>query len=138
MSRGSAWSDNEVAALVAIWGDEDIQEQLDGATRNKSIFETISKKLQESGYNRDWQQCRAKIKNLKAEYKKIKDHNGVTGNARKTFKFYNKSDEILGHRPASAPAFLVDTGSPSHGTATAQSQKSDIEGGTDGKGYTIT
>ena len=60
MSRGSAWSDNEVAALVAIWGDEDIQEQLDGATRNKSIFETISKKLQESGYNRDWQQCELK------------------------------------------------------------------------------
>lgn len=53
MSRGSAWSYNEVAALIAIWGDEDIQEQLDGAARNKAIFETISKKLQESGYNRE-------------------------------------------------------------------------------------
>ena len=28
----------------------------------------ISKKLQESGYNRDGQQCRAKIKNLEEEY----------------------------------------------------------------------
>ena len=70
MSRGSAWSDNEVSALtIILWGDEDIQEQFDGATRNRTIFETITKRLQESGYNRDWQQCRAK---LKAEYKKIK------------------------------------------------------------------
>lgn len=60
----------------------------------------------------------------------MKDHNGVTGNGRKTFKFYDKLDEILGHRPASAPNFLVDTG---HGTANAQSQESDAEGGTDGK-----
>ena len=71
MSRGSAWSD-EVSALITIWGDEDIQNQLNGATRNKTIFETIAKKLQKNGYNSDWQQCRAKIQNLKAEYKKIK------------------------------------------------------------------
>jgi hypothetical protein len=139
MSHGSASSDNEVSALITIWGDENIQDQLDGATRNKAIFETIAKKLQESGYNRDWQQCRAKLKNLKKlNTKKIKDHNGVTGNGRKTFKFYNKLDEILGHRPSSAPAFLVDTGSPSHGTTTtAQLQESDAEGGTDGKGEHI-
>ena len=61
MSHGSAWSDNEVAALIAIWGDADIQDQLDGATRNKTIFDKISKKLQENGYNMDGQQCRAKI-----------------------------------------------------------------------------
>ena len=136
MSRGSAWSDNEVAAPIAIWGDADIQDQLDGAARNKTIFDKISKKLQESGYNRDGQQCRAKIKNLKGEYKKVKDHNGVTGNGRKSFKFYKKLDEILGHRPASAPSFLVDTSSPSHSmmTVTAQSQENDAEEEeTDGK-----
>ena len=126
-----------MSALITIWGDEYIQEQLDGATRIRTIFETIAKRLQESGYNRDWQQCRAKLKNLKAEYKKIKDHNGVTGNGRKTFKFYNKLDEILGHRPASAPAFLVDTGSPTNGTTTAQLQESDAEGERDGKGEHI-
>ena len=37
MSRGSAWADAEVNALITIWGEADIQEQLDGATRNKSI-----------------------------------------------------------------------------------------------------
>ena len=51
-------------------------------------------------------------------------------------KFY-KLDEILVHRPASALTFLVDTGSPSHGTTTAQLHDSDAEGGTDGKGHTF-
>ena len=95
MSRGSSWSDTEVTALISIWGDADIQEQLDGATRNRSIYEHISKKLHESGIEQDWQQCKAKIKNLKLDYKKIKD--GVTGNGRKTCKFYDKLDAILGH-----------------------------------------
>lgn len=110
MSHSSAWSDAEVTALISIWGDTDIQEQVDGATWNKTIFVTISKRLQENGYERD---CRAKIKNLKGEYKKVKDHNGVTGNGRKTFKFYKKLDESLGHRPGSAPTVLLDAGSSS-------------------------
>ena len=78
-SRGSAWSDAEIVALISIWGEADIQEQLDGVTRNKSIFISISEKLKESGYDRDWLQCRAKIKNLEADYKKVKDYNGELG-----------------------------------------------------------
>ena len=127
MSRDSTWSDAEVSALIDVWGEADIQEQLDGATRNQTIFVNIAKKLKESGYDRDWQQCRAKIKNLKAEYKKVKDYNGVTGNVRKSFKFYQKLDEILGHRPASSPAVLLDTGSSTLTTTEADAEESDSE-----------
>ena len=97
----------------------------------------ISKKLQESGYNRDGQQCRAKIKNLEEEYNIIMGY--ITENGRKSFKFYKKLDEILRHQPASAPSFLVNTGSLSHSmtTVTAQSQESDAEEErTDGKQQT--
>ena len=125
MSRGSTWSDSEVAALITISGEADIQEQLDGATRNKNIYLRISKKMTESGFTRDWQQCKAKIKNLKFDYKKIKDHNGVTGNGRKTCKFFDKLDAILGHRPASAPSVLMDAGSSSLPTAELHSQSQD-------------
>ena len=104
-----AWSNQEVKALLSIWGDVFIQTQLDGAKRNKDVFVLISKKLQELGHSRDWKQCRCKIKNLKTMYKKVKDHNGVTGNGRKCFKFYQELDRILGHRPASAPTILLDT-----------------------------
>ena len=52
-------------------------------------------------------------KNLKADYKKVKDYNGETGKNRKTCKFFEKLDVILGHRPASAPSVLLDAGSSS-------------------------
>ena len=111
MNRSGAWSDRETKALISIWGEVNIQEQLDGATRNKTVFVDISKQLQRLGYDKDWQQCRIKVKNLKNQYKKVKDHNGVTGNRRKVFKYYEQLDRILGHRPASLPTVLVDTAS---------------------------
>ena len=112
-SRGSMWSDNEVRALIAIWGESDVQEELDGATRNKVVFQEIAKKLKEQGYNRDLEQCRNKIKNIKKEYRIVKDNNGETGRGRKTCKFYRELDAILGHRPASVPTSLLDTGNSS-------------------------
>ena len=101
MTRGTIWSEKEVRALIHVWGDGKIQEELDGAKKNKPIFQTISKKLQDHGYNRDWQQCRAKIKSLKGEYRAVKNHNGGTGRGHKTCKFFSELDEILGFRLAS-------------------------------------
>ena len=109
-TRGSSWSDNEVRTLISIWGEDNIQEELDGAVRNQVIFNDIAAKMREKGYERDWQQCRTKIKNLKKEYRQIKDHNGQTGRGRKVCKFYKELDSILGHRPASVPTVLFDTG----------------------------
>ena len=87
MTRGTIWSEKEVRALIHVW-DCKIQEELDGAKRNKPIFQTISKKLQEHGCNRDRQQCTAKIKSLKGEYRAVKNHNAGTGRGRKTCKFF--------------------------------------------------
>ena len=116
-SRGSYWSDNEVRALIAIWGESRVQEELDGAVRNQAIFSNIAKKMHEKGFDRDWLQCRHKIKNLKKEYRQIKDHNGQTGRGRKSHKFYKELDAILGHRPATAPAVLLDTGTTSNSSS---------------------
>ena len=43
----------------------------------------------------------------------MKDHNGETGRGRKTCKFFKELDSILGHRPASVPAALLNTGTGS-------------------------
>ena len=64
MNRGTVWSDKEVQALIAIWGESSVQEELDGAARNQAVYQRIAKQLREQGYDRDWKQCRAKIKNL--------------------------------------------------------------------------
>ena len=66
-NRSALWSDCEVRALIAVWGESNVQEEFDGAVRNKVVFVAISDKLMQQGYNRDWQQCRTKIKNLNTE-----------------------------------------------------------------------
>ena len=83
-NRGTIWTDKEIKALLAIWGDSKIQEELDGAVRNQVVFQRIAKQLKEQGIQRDWKQCRAKVKNLKTKYREVKDNNGKTGKGRQT------------------------------------------------------
>ena len=73
-NRGTTWADKEVKALLTIWGESKIREELDGAVRNKFVYESIMKKLREEGYKREWKQFRAKVKNLETKYRKIKDN----------------------------------------------------------------
>ena len=74
------------------------------------VYEEISRKMKEQGYNRDTEQCRDKGKNLKKQYREVKDNNKETGRGRKSCKFFNELDSILGHRPATVPPTLLDTG----------------------------
>ena len=126
-NRGALWFDGEVRALIAVWGESNVQEELDGAVRNKVIFVAISDELLQQGYNRDWQQCRTKIKNQKRNTV-VKDHNGETGRGRKTCKFFSELDTILGHRPASTPSVLLDTGMSSLSQGDSQDEEREING----------
>ena len=56
--------DNEVRALISIWEEEKIQEELDRAVRNQVIFNDIATKMREKGCQR-LEQCRTKNKHLK-------------------------------------------------------------------------
>uniref|UniRef100_M3Y0P4 Myb/SANT-like DNA-binding domain-containing protein n=1 Tax=Mustela putorius furo TaxID=9669 RepID=M3Y0P4_MUSPF len=92
---GKHWTVPEVRALIGIWSDISIQQQLEGTVRNKRIFEQIAAKLQKFGIERDWKQCRTKYKNLKHEYKIVRmaQDQGIT----KSMKFFTELDAILGH-----------------------------------------
>ena len=107
MARGNLWSDEEVHALIAIWGEEEVQSQLDGATRNKKVYDDIAKKLTELGFHRTGQQCREKIKKLKSDYRRAKDRNNLTGRGRSILNYFTELDAILGSRPTSAPDNVV-------------------------------
>ena len=59
----------------------------------------------------------------------MKDHNGETGRGRKPCKFFKELDAILGHRSASVPFVLLDTGAISQSSsASAQPDDSAAEG----------
>ena len=107
--RGYSWTDAEVKALLVIWAKDKIQQELEGAKRNKVVFENISRKLLESGIKRDWKQCRAKVKKLKTSYKKAKDKNNVNGGPRATCSFFYALDSILGSRPATHTPVLLES-----------------------------
>ena len=69
---GAGWSVDETRALISVWGQANVQSQLDGVMRNRVIFERIARDMEELGYERTWQQCRTKIKNLTQKYRKVR------------------------------------------------------------------
>ncbi len=105
----AAWCDEETIKLVEIWGDEEIQALLEGCTRNNHIYDKIARGMVEAGYERSGVQCRDKIKKLKGEYKKVKDHNNETGKRRKAWKLYDCMNEVLGNKPATRPPIVIDS-----------------------------
>ncbi len=110
VDRGSTWEDEEVFLLIGIWADEKIQQQLDSCSRKKPIFEKMAKKLLEKGgFARSCNQIREKIKQLKQRYKKIKDNNQLSGRSQKTFKFFDKLDEVIGDRPIKRPSSVLES-----------------------------
>ena len=104
----AAWTDCETLKLIELWSEDDVQAQLEGCKRNRAVFEKISQGMNDAGFQRTANQCREKIKNLRAEYKKVKDNN-QTGNNRKTCKFYEKLDSVLGSKPATRPPVVNDS-----------------------------
>jgi len=72
----------ETLQLIEIWGDDRIQAQLEGTHRNKDVYTKIAREMSEAGFERTFQQCRDKLKKLKAEYIKLKDKQGRTREGR--------------------------------------------------------
>ena len=127
MARGSLWGDEEVKALIAIWGKEGIQSQLDGTTRNIKVYGKISDCLCELSFKRTAVQCREKLKKLKSEYRRAKDHNNRSGRGRTICTYFNQLDAILGCRPASAPNSVVGSMCQNSDTGTSPSEAGSSE-----------
>ena len=49
-TMAAGWSTQETKMLVSIWGEADVQSQLDGVIRNKVIYEKISRKMEVAGF----------------------------------------------------------------------------------------
>uniref|UniRef100_A0A673TC03 Myb/SANT-like DNA-binding domain-containing protein n=1 Tax=Suricata suricatta TaxID=37032 RepID=A0A673TC03_SURSU len=118
---GKHWTVPEIRALIGIWSDISIQQQLEGTVRNKRIFEQIAAKLQECGIERDWKQCRTKYKNLKHEYKIVRmaQDQGIT----KSMKFFTELDAILGHNKTETSEQEFQDGEPAKGRANVKTEE---------------
>ena len=66
-----SWNTEETSTLISWWGDESVQSALDSAYQNHHVFEQIACDMSDKGYEKTWQQCRTKIKNLTQKYRKV-------------------------------------------------------------------
>lgn len=108
----SVWGDDETRKLIEIWGDEHIQAQLENfSVRNSIIHAKISERMKDQGFTRSARQIDTKLKHLKEVYRKYKDKINKSGTgASKPPKFFDDIDSILGTRPQTQPAFVIDSG----------------------------
>ena len=117
-SRGQNWSERETQALVSIWSEDRIQRELKKSVRNDLAFTQISRELAEHGYVHTVEQCRAKVKSLKAKYKQIADRMRRSGTGRESdeesevpsvFPFFDDMDVVMGGRASVTPVHLLDS-----------------------------
>ena len=120
-NRGSSWTDAETRYLFELWRDNFPFSK----KRNSTVWDAIAKKLnsifKDQGIPsyRTGAQCKARIKYLQDEYKRVKDHNSRSGNNRKSFEYYDEMYEVLGSKPNITPKEVVECGLAEDANATA-------------------
>ncbi|KAF3705093.1 Zinc finger and SCAN domain-containing protein 29 Zinc finger protein 690 [Channa argus] len=90
-----AWGDGETEALLNIWGSEEIQENLNGCTKNKHIFMQISQVMASQGFLRTPEQCQTRIKRLRANFRNFLE--GRKGEKQEC-KFFDQLVQIFGSK----------------------------------------
>ncbi|XP_053897017.1 myb/SANT-like DNA-binding domain-containing protein 2 [Malaclemys terrapin pileata] len=107
--RAPAWTVREVLDLIAVWGEDSVLAELRSKRQNAKTFEKISKGIMERGHNRDSEQCRVKVKELRQAYQKTKEANGRSRSELQTCCFYGELHSILGGAPTTTPPLTVDS-----------------------------
>jgi len=71
-NRNPNWTDAEITRFLIILMEEPVLNDLN-AQRNKQVFCYVSRKMAGEGCEKTWDQCRVKLKNLKSQWRYVKD-----------------------------------------------------------------
>ena len=80
-NRNPNWTDQEIIRFLEILQDDQVIKDL-AANRNKQVFCYVAQKLATEGSEKTWDQCRIKLKNLKSQYRYVKDRIPNIGNSK--------------------------------------------------------
>uniref|UniRef100_UPI003AADD71D uncharacterized protein n=1 Tax=Centroberyx gerrardi TaxID=166262 RepID=UPI003AADD71D len=86
------WSMGETKALLNIWADDNVQQQMEGVCRNEEVIQFMVDELAKLGIQRTTTQVREKLKKMRHLYKTVKR------DGRKNFPFFELMDSVLGGR----------------------------------------
>ena len=112
MAANINWTDEETEALLNLWAEENVQNELDNySIRNNVIYGKLSAALSDLGILRTAKQCNSKLKHLREKYRVYKDKIAKSGaGGCKPPKFFDQIDRILGSRPQTRPLHILDSG----------------------------
>ncbi|KAI3467658.1 hypothetical protein Pfo_024321 [Paulownia fortunei] len=102
--RAETWVQEETRALISLRKEIDLL--FNTSKSNKHLWDNISLKMREKGFDRSPTMCTDKWRNLLKEYKKAK-HNNQDGNGNGSAKmnYYKDIEEILRERSKNGPSW---------------------------------
>ncbi|XP_032682070.1 uncharacterized protein LOC116849238 [Odontomachus brunneus] len=74
-----------------------------GKITQKRAWDQISKEMIGKGYFVTGKKCSTRINTMKRTYKVVEDHNGKSGNNKRTWPYYDIMESLLGKKPYMAP-----------------------------------
>ncbi|KAF3334229.1 trihelix transcription factor GT-1-like isoform X1 [Carex littledalei] len=120
--RAETWVQEETLCLIALRREMD--SHFNTTKSNRHLWEQISAKMREKGYDRSPTMCTDKWRNLLKEFKKAKHHSKGSGPAK--ISYYKELDELLKERTKNTPyKSPMPTNSVAIGTASAATSKVD-------------
>ncbi|XP_048350072.1 zinc finger protein with KRAB and SCAN domains 2-like [Sphaerodactylus townsendi] len=109
VGRGVSWRDRETRDLIEIWGELELHSRIKKCQRNIHLFEMAVTEMRERGHKRSPLECRNKFKALKRDYKRVVQHNSISGNSRKTCPYYEELDMLLETNATIRPMGIVSS-----------------------------
>ena len=65
------WTAAATKALIGIWWEPNVQEQLDNVRGNQDTYKGITKEIGELGYLKKLEMCRVRVKNLTRSFREV-------------------------------------------------------------------
>ncbi|KAH6807280.1 Homeodomain-like superfamily protein [Perilla frutescens var. frutescens] len=121
--RAETWAQEETRALIS--HRKEIDFLFNTSKSNKHLWDNISMKMREKGFDRSPTMCTDKWRNLLKEYKKAKQNNqdgSGSGNGNGKMNFYKHIDEIMRERSKNGNCWKNSSSSSDAAAAAAGSK----------------
>ncbi|XP_047181192.1 trihelix transcription factor GTL1-like isoform X1 [Vigna umbellata] len=101
-SAASRWPKEETMALLKIRSDMDVAFR--DTNPKAPLWDQVSKKLAELGYNRSSKKCKEKFENIYKYHRRTKEGRCGKSNGSKTYRFFEQLEALEGHHSLPTPS----------------------------------
>ena len=75
----STWGKNKILKLIEVWGEDNIQEQLEGYHRNREVYMRIASRMSNCGFERSFEKSQEGISKNKRQARRewVRRYSGI-------------------------------------------------------------